>query len=225
MKNSQKFTQQIAFAAGSALALAIGSTSVFGTVVISDGFGDADRNNDGVVDRFDLDISANGTVDTYEAPLYPGSSINEANVAEDPRRRHRLVRHAVGPAAPARSAVSTTPSSTHGSSTMPPGATPSGTNIDSGSALSLNSKGRSASVAGFFGQNVALGPNIGDQVKVSFDMRLPDSPNLNSDSTPGDEKAIRAGVFPGHRQSAWHRQPLRWRARREYRHPDPGSMG
>jgi hypothetical protein len=198
MKNWQRINNRIAFTAGSALALAIGGTSAFGAVVISDGFGDADRNNDGVVDRFDLDISANGTVDAYEAPLYPGSSINEANVAEDPLD--------VGIAWFGARGWTSSPGSVSGEYDAKfhariindaAGATPEGVNIDSGLALSLNSKGRGASVTGFFGQNVALGPNIGDQVKVSFDMRFwLDSPNENVDGTPGDEKGdLRWGIF------------------------------
>lgn len=83
MKDRQRINHAVAMAAASALALAIGSTPAFGVVVISDGFGDADRNNDGLVDRFDTDISADGTVGTFEAPLFPGSSINEANTPTD----------------------------------------------------------------------------------------------------------------------------------------------
>ena len=61
----------------------------------------------------------------------------------------------------------------------------------------MNSKGRGAVTTAFFGQTISLGANVGDQVKVSFDLRIWDSsPNLNTDGTPADRKGdLRWGIF------------------------------
>ncbi len=195
MKRKQQINLGIA---GASLALTIAAAPAFATVVVSDGFGDADRNNDGVIDKYDTDASANGTIDTYESPYFPGSLVTEVTAAEDALDTGLVWVGTRG--------WTSSPGTTSGEYDAKfhtrivddsAGAMPDAVAIDSGLALSLNSKGRGASTVGFFGQNVALGPNVGDQVKVSFDMRFwLGSPNLNTDSTPSDQKAdLRWGIY------------------------------
>jgi hypothetical protein len=55
--------------------------------------------------------------------------------------------------------------------------------IDDGLALAVESKGRGQPAAGFFGQQIELGPEVGDEVQVSFDFRIwYSAPNLNTAS-------------------------------------------
>ena len=59
--------------------------------------------------------------------------------------------------------------------------------INDGYAMSWESKGGGSSAAGFFGQNIALGPEVGDEVKVHFDFRIwRDAPNVNGGIIFGD---------------------------------------
>lgn len=68
------------------------------------------------------------------------------------------------------------------------------TAIDSGYALSWESKGSGAVGAGFFGQTISLGENVDDEVKVSFDFRLwGDTPNAEELSP--DYSELRFGLF------------------------------
>ena len=196
MRNMNDIKNRLALV-GTTLTLALG-TSASATVVISDGFGDGDRNNDGSLTFLDWDVNASGVIDSYEAPVYPGSNINEISAAEDP-----------GDTGITWTGIRGFTSSPNANTGVfdekfflrvvddSAGLSPEGVAIDSGYALSMNSKGRGASAAGFFGQNVALGPNDGDQVKVSFDFRLWDaSPNLNTDGTPTTQLGdLRWGIF------------------------------
>ena len=69
------------------------------------------------------------------------------------------------------------------------------TAIDDGYALSYNSKGRGNSAAALFGERIELGPEVGDQVKVSFDLRVwRDAPNANSFEQP-DDGELRFGLY------------------------------
>jgi hypothetical protein len=79
-----------------------------------------------------------------------------------------------------------------------PTSTPGGlgaTAIDDGYALSYNSRGRGTSIAGFFDETIELGPEVGDQVKVSFDIRIwRDAPTANTFEQPMDAE-LRFGLF------------------------------
>jgi hypothetical protein len=72
------------------------------------------------------------------------------------------------------------------------------TAIDSGYALSWESRGGGSVAAGFFNNTIELGPEVGDEVKVSFDFRIwRDAPNLNG-SLPNnvpDFGELRFGLF------------------------------
>lgn len=66
--------------------------------------------------------------------------------------------------------------------------------IDDGLALSLEQRGRGAIAAGFFGQSVGLGDDLGDEVTVSFDFRIfSDTPREHA-LVPGFGN-IRFGLF------------------------------
>lgn len=71
--------------------------------------------------------------------------------------------------------------------------------IDSGYAMAWESKGGGSSAAGFFDQQIALGPQDGDEVKVSFDFRIwRDAPNQNgnnTDNVPAGLGEVRFGLF------------------------------
>jgi PEP-CTERM motif len=67
--------------------------------------------------------------------------------------------------------------------------------IDDGYAMAYNSKGRGKTAMAFFDENVALGPQVGDQVKVSFEFRVwRDAPNANNFVQPIDAQ-LRFGLF------------------------------
>jgi hypothetical protein len=52
--------------------------------------------------------------------------------------------------------------------------------IDDGLALAVENKGRTNPAAGFFGESIELGDEVGDEVKVSFDFRVwYSAPNFN----------------------------------------------
>ncbi len=140
------------------IAPAIGATLILGAgasaeVVVIDQFGDGDRNNDGALDG---DLSLDGEVDE-----------GEITMPEDPSQTGIVW------------------TATRGFTGGGIGDPKINVNIiddsgvlGSGQALALESKGRGSSAAGFFGQRVELGPNVGDQLKLSFDYRFwPDSPN------------------------------------------------
>jgi hypothetical protein len=79
------------------------------------------------------------------------------------------------------------PDSTHPTYPVP--------SLDSGYAMAWDSKGRGSSVTGFFGETISLGPEVGDQVKTSFDFRIwLSGPNQNG-NTPPRVAALRFGLF------------------------------
>jgi hypothetical protein len=55
--------------------------------------------------------------------------------------------------------------------------------IDDGLALAVEGKGRGQPAAGFFGETIELGDEVGDEVRLSFDFRIwYSAPNINSAS-------------------------------------------
>ncbi|MEM8782123.1 MAG: PEP-CTERM sorting domain-containing protein [Planctomycetota bacterium] len=174
----------------------LASAALAQTTVVFDGFGDADRNNDGQVDNFDLDASSNGVLEPYTPPNFPDVTVPEVTAATDPSD--------VGITWLGAGGFTSSPNGDTGlfdekifgriiDDTA--GVAPEGVSIDSGLALGLNSKGRGSTITGFFGQNVALGENVGDQVRVSYDVRLWDSsPNANSPATP-NKADLRFGLY------------------------------
>ena len=186
------------------LCIAINSTPMFAVVVISDGFGDGDLNNDGT-----LDGNVQGSVE--DETWIPGrlfvdgmsdepenTEVTTALDAQDTGIRWIQMRGftsaqgnfpGAGDSKPRLSIVNDggqieTTTGTGGINRPA---------LD-GYAMSWESKGGGSSAAGFFDQNVALGPNVGDQVKVSFDFRLwGDTPNAE-DLMP-DASELRFGLY------------------------------
>ncbi len=193
-------------------------TETRAAVVISDGFGDADRNNNGMpLEPLDVDtggFAGNGTIGTYA----PGRASNP-----DPNPDPEIDDRATNPELTAVldpsdvgirwfSNASFTNSHTGDAAAQPrivddtqgvmletkPTSTVGGlgvTAIDDGYALSYNSRGRGTSIAGFFNETIELGPEVGDQVKVSFDVRIwRDAPTANAFEQPMDAE-LRFGLF------------------------------
>lgn len=196
----------------------LGATPAGAVVVIFDGFGDADRNNNGVaLEADDVDtggVAGGGTIDTYTParasnpdpnpdPLIDDRATNAEVTAVldasdvgirwlsnaaftnsntgDWAAQPRIVYDTQG------AMLETKPISTVGGLGVPA--------IDDGYALSYNSRGRGTSIAGFFGQTIELGPEVGDQVKVSFDFRIwRDAPTANLFEQPMDAE-LRFGLF------------------------------
>lgn len=168
-------------------------------VVISDGFGDADINNNGTPLE-DVDVSVQGGVgSTTYIPgrlFVDGMSEEPTNMevdtvldASDTGIRWLNIRGFSG--APNTS----TPGSGSSKPTMrivddTQGAmveTSNGTGglgidaIDDGYAMSWESRGGGSVAAGFFDRTISLGPAVDDKVSVSFDFRVwRDAPNTNS---------------------------------------------
>ncbi len=185
-----------------AMTVALLSSSSFAVVTYFDGFGDGDRNNDGILDALDADWNDNGTlgdmITPAEFPLSPWTEISAAenpsdtgirwlhsrgwsgsvgDEGRDPKANIRIINDAAG----------ALPDSTH--PTYPVAS------LDTGYALGYDSKGRGSSITGFFGENVALGAEVGDQVKVSFDFRIWLSNSAGNDQTPPRVAALRFGLF------------------------------
>lgn len=176
-----------------------------GVVVLSDGFGDADINNNGTPFE-DVDTNVGPTAplglpDTYvpgrledingDGPANPEvTSVLDAN---DTGIRWLQMRGFTG------GTTGSSPNAGTGESkptirivddtqgvmqeTMAAGLNIPA--IDSGYAMSWESRGGGSSAAGFFDQTIELGPEVGDEVKVSFDFRLwRDAPNANASLEP-----------------------------------------
>ncbi|MEM8681768.1 MAG: hypothetical protein AAGF97_20655, partial [Planctomycetota bacterium] len=208
MLNRGTFSLKHALCLGHSLLLAaiLMPTTAHAEVVLFDGFGDADLNNDGnIAAREDVDMDRDMELgSTYEAPDFPGSVITEVSTALDPSdtgARWLFSRGWTGSVSPGPppefqpkanikimdDSAGAFPDSTHASYPVP--------SFDSGYAMAYDSKGRGSSATAFFGETIALGPEVGDQVKVSFDFRVwLSGPNQNSQSPPRNA-ALRFGLF------------------------------
>jgi hypothetical protein len=145
------------------------STPAFAVVKYSDGFGDADRNNDGAITFYDTDLNNSGTWnDPAEDMELIDRGITEVTAATDPtdvgivwsgiRSFDTAANIPKGDLAIINDNVvvgSETASEIH----------------NDGLALSIESRGGSSSVMGRFPQSIDLGPMAGDKVIVSFDFR------------------------------------------------------
>lgn len=159
-----------------AVLLASSATSLW-AVVITDGFGDADRDNANGITFYDTDVNNSGTWNvTTGDPNNPGPDENlndkgliEVTAAED------------------ASDVGIKWSATRGftsSNTGDPkanikiindnvatGIEPQNTLHNSGLALGYEGKGNGSSMIGAFGQPVVLGPDVGNMIVVKIDAR------------------------------------------------------
>jgi hypothetical protein len=183
---------------GSPLALCVASAIALtllapahAVVVIFDGFGDADRNNDGVVDFYDTDLNNSGTwndADADAALIERG--ITEVTAATDPsdigiiwsgiRSFDTAANIPKGDLAIINDSVAI------GSESM--------SEIhNNGLALSVESRGGGSSVMGRFPQRIELGSTAGDRVVVSFDFRTWKEANIPS--TPPEFGEFRFGLY------------------------------
>jgi len=187
-------------------------------VVFFDGFGDADRDNNGTpLEAADVDtggFGGGGTISTYIPARESNPDPNPDPMIDERGRNAELTAaldptdvgirwfsnasftntHTGDPAAQPRIVddtqgvmLETKPNSTLGGLGV--------TAIDDGYALSYNSRGRGTSIAGFFNETIELGPQVGDQVKVSFDVRIwRDAPTDNAFDQP-ENAELRFGLF------------------------------
>jgi hypothetical protein len=198
-------------------------------VVIFDGFGDADLDNDGVIaEPNDSDISGggDGEVEPYvpleddvtgepggSPPVFPaGTTVNEVTAAEnasdvgikwfsigqwtsatppavpDPRASV----HVIDDSASALPETNPSVGFYHAARN----ATSVAEAIDDGLALAVETKGRGQPAAGFFGQTIELGDEVGDEVRVSFDFRIwYSAPNFNESPLTTLNHVPRIGDF------------------------------
>lgn len=178
--------------------------SALGVVKFFDGFGDGDRNNDGVLNEADTDTGTNG-IGTYIPARASNSGMatnNEVSTVLDAGDTGlRWLSHSGftdNNTGDRRAFIAIVDDTQGAMLETQPTTTPGGlgiTAIDDGYALSYNSKGRGNSAAAFFDERIELGPEVGDQVKVSFDFRpWRDAPNANSFEQP-DDGELRFGLF------------------------------
>jgi hypothetical protein len=173
------------------------SSSATAAVVISDGFGDADRNNDGAITFYDTDINDSGTWNDYDLAMMTGEDydlasrgIFEVTAAQDandmgivwsgtrsydtaaniPKARLRIINDDVATG-------SETEAEIH----------------NSGLALGVESRGGGSSFIGRFGQAIDVGPEAGDKVVASVDFRA--WREADSAFTPPDFNEFRWGLY------------------------------
>ncbi len=177
------------------LALAMALTAVANpaqaVVRIFDGFGDADRNNDGVVGSYDTDLNDSGTFNdpTADAALI-ARGITEVTAAQDPTD--------VGVVWSATRAYDTTTNLVKAklrifNDNVPVGSEDSSQIFNHGLALGVESRGGGSSFIGKFGQNIAVGPNAGDKLVASVNFRS--WAESNAPTTASIINEIRWGLF------------------------------
>ncbi len=149
--------------------LPVGSTAW--AVTFTDGFGDADRDNNGAIEPFDVDVDLDDTIDPEEVSMatdagdvgikwYATRGFTGSNDG-DPKPNAKIIDDSAG--------------------------------IGSGLALGAEAKGSGSSMAGFFGQSVQIGPNVGDKVVAEFDFRI--WTESNNPSPPPANGELRWGLF------------------------------
>ena len=173
------------------------SNAAHAEVVIFDGFGDADINNNGIPLE-DVDVNVAGTAPDGEPNTYVPARLEDedgngpANLevtevldASDTGLPWIQMRgFTSGGTGDSKPSVRIVDDSTGAMQDTADFGTPA---LDSGYAMSWESRGGGSSAAAFFGQNIALGPEVGDEVSVSFDFRIwRDAPNLNGGQFDND---------------------------------------
>jgi hypothetical protein len=160
-------------------------------VIISDGFGDADRNNDGAVTFYDTDVNDSGTwndPDEDVADLPTG--LVEVTAAQDPSDVGIVwsgIRSFDTPANIAKSRLRIINDS------VATGIEMAANLHNDGLALGVESRGGGSSFIGRFGRSVELGAQAGDKIVVSVDFRAwQESANP---TTPPVFNELRWGLF------------------------------
>jgi hypothetical protein len=145
------------------------ANSAVAVVVLSDGFGDADRNNNGIVEFYDTDINNSGTwndpvedadqlernitevtaaTDPSDAGLVWSGIRSFDSAANDPKFNLKIINDSVVTGTETAQEIH-----------------------NDGLALGAESKGGSSRFMGRFPQSIALGSSEGDKLVVSFDFR------------------------------------------------------
>jgi hypothetical protein len=133
-------------------------------VVISDGFGDADRNNDGTIGTLDTDWNDSGTFNdaTADAALIT-RGITEVTAATDPSDTG-IVWSGMRSYDTSGNIVKSKLKIINDNVAI--GAETSSDIHNDGLALGVESRGGGSSFMGRFGQSLALGANAGDKIVV-----------------------------------------------------------
>jgi hypothetical protein len=188
----------------------VGNPRADGAVKFFDGFGDADVDNNGVpLEREDTDVDggiAGDDEDFYvpnsfaaqDPPPFTNPEVTSVLDSSDVGLRWLQIRGFTGANSGESKPTARIVDDTQGAMYETTSTTSGGlgvTAINTGYALSLNSRGRGSSTAAFFDERVELGPEVGDKVKVSFDFRVwRDAPNANAVLAPEDAE-IRFGLL------------------------------
>jgi hypothetical protein len=176
--------------------------SAHAVVKIFDGFGDADRNNDGAIASYDTDWNDSGTFNDFtvtgEPPVYSGPDaalasrgITEVTAAQDSSDVGIVwfgSRSFDTPANLVKSKLRII------NDNVAIGAETTADIHGDGLALGVESRGGGSSLIGRFGQTIELGPVAGDKVVVSVDWRVWREANDNA-SQPSAGNALRWGIY------------------------------
>jgi len=193
--------QQLGVCITIAAALSVNIRSAYSEVVVFDGFGDADRNNDGLITSYDTDINNSGTFNQYTGtpPSATGPDSDLANrgivevtAAENPsdvgivwsgirsydsltnadKSRLRIINDNVATGVETTSNI-----------------------LNSGLALGVESRGGGSSFIGKFNQPVVLGTQAGAKVVASFDWRVWRESGNNDTQPSTSNNSFRWGLY------------------------------
>ncbi|HJQ82076.1 MAG TPA: PEP-CTERM sorting domain-containing protein [Lacipirellulaceae bacterium] len=209
--NKRRISRHLVVGAAAAVVLIICAVPTQATVVIFDGFGDADLDNDGMaLEMNDVDVSGDDEIEPYvplevmgnpggSPAVFPaGTMVNEVSAVEDANdvgiKWFSIGQWDVDPPDPperqpsihiisdaAGALPDTNPSI--GFHHAARNATSFAEAIDDGLALAVETKGRTHPAAGFFDEPIELGDAVDDEVRVSFDFRLwYSAPNFNANA-------------------------------------------
>jgi hypothetical protein len=160
-------------------------------VNISDGFGDADRNNDGAVTFYDTDVNDSGTWnDPVEDVMDLPTGFVEVTAAQNPSDVGIVwsgIRSFDTMANIAKSRLRII------NDTVATGSETADILHNDGLALGVESRGGGSSFIGRFAQPVELGPETGDKIVVSVDFRTWSQSANPTDPPPFGE--LRWGLF------------------------------
>jgi hypothetical protein len=174
-----------------AVTLSANVRSASAVVKIFDGFGDADRNNDGAITGYDTDLNDSGTFNdaTADAALIT-RGITEVTAATDPSD--------VGIVWSGTRSFDTTQNLSKSklrifNDNVPIGSEDSSQIFNHGLALGVESRGGGSSFMGRFGQSITLGTATNDKVVISLNFRS--WAESNAPTTAPQINEIRWGVY------------------------------
>lgn len=167
------------------------ASNAHAVVKILDGFGDADRNNNGVVEFYDTDLNDSGTWNdaTADAAL-AARNITEVTAATDPTDVG-IIWSGIRSFDTANNLAKSKLRIINDS--VPTGSETAAEIHNHGLALGVESRGGGSSFIGKFGQAVEVGPVVGDKLVVSVDWRA--WKEANTAFTPPDFNEFRWGLY------------------------------